>query len=56
MRQRIPAPRASLRRSVRRIELQEPAHGGIVPEDRGCMDVAAGDLGVRGQDRVRAIE
>ena len=56
VRQRIPAAGAALRRGAAAIDLQEPAYGRIVAENRGRMDVAPRDLGVRGQDRFRALE
>src|SRR2546425_456421 len=48
--------RVGLRRGVRLIAFEEPAHGGIVAEDGGGMDVAARELRVRGQDRLGALQ
>src|SRR4029077_15051360 len=38
------------------IELKEAAHCGIVAENCCCVDVAACDLGMRGQDRLGALQ
>ena len=54
--ERIPTMWASLRRGVSCIEFEVPAHGRIVAKDCSRMDVAARDLGVRGQDRLGAFE
>ena len=56
MRQSVPAAWAALRGGVRRVELEEPAHGGIVAEDRGRMDIAADDFRMCGHDRLGAIK
>ena len=56
MSERIPTVRASLRGGVRRIKREEPTHRGIVAEDCGCVDIAARDLGVSGQNCLGTLE
>ena len=54
--QRIPTVGAALRRGVRRIQRQEPPHGGIVAENRRGMDIARGQTRGARANRFRAIQ
>ena len=56
MGQGVPPARASLRGGVRRIEFQEPEDGRVVAQNRGGMNIGAGDLGVRRQNFIGAIQ
>jgi hypothetical protein len=47
---------ADYRRNVRGIDLDEPAHGGIVAQDRRCGDVAGRDFGMGREDRLAALQ
>ena len=56
VRERIPAVRTALRGGVGAIEREEPLHGGRIAENRGHVDIAARDLGVRCEDRLGALQ
>src|SRR5207249_3694876 len=49
--QRIPAVGSALSCGVAGMLGEEAAHGGLVAEHRGGVDVAAGNVRVRGEDR-----
>ena len=54
--ERIAAVGDTLRSDVRRIALEDPAHGRVVAEDRGRVEVAARELRVRDQDLLGAVQ
>jgi hypothetical protein len=56
MRQRVPVAWTSFGRGVRGIVSEEPADGRIVAENRRRVDVAAGDFGMRREDRLGGLE
>ena len=52
MRQRVAIARTVLRRHAGRIHFDKAADGGVVAENGGGVNVAAGDLRVGGEDRL----
>jgi hypothetical protein len=50
------APASSSAVAARTKASEEPAHGDVVAEDGRGMNVAVGDLGMRGQDCLGALE
>src|SRR5215472_16674941 len=56
VRQRVPFARAAFDGGVCRIFRKEPRHRLVIAEQRGGVDIATRDAGMRGQDLPRAVE
>ena len=54
--ERVPSAGPSRDRGVSAVKLEQTAHGRVVAQDRRRVDVRARDLGMRGENRLGAVE